>query len=319
MNHQIERIENDGSLVSVVVTTYHRKTEYVREAIESALCQTHQNIEIIVVDDNGEESPYSFEIAKMCESYAGVIYIRNKTNSGAQFSRNIGILSAAGEYVAFLDDDDIWVPEKTEIQLSFFNNPAVGMVYCDGYSFFDDDKDKLGVFREASLFDRPISHELELFNDYIGSTSQAMIRRDCFAAVGLFDCDMPARQDYEFWLRISKRYKIVGTPEKLLYYRKHSGERISTNWSKCHESYKLILSKYRSDYDSNKYAKAKLVLRIASSAYKAGKVLASVGFSLSAFLISPRCVVDVLRRKVTHATFSDFYSAERLKKVLDIR
>lgn len=319
MKHQIEHQGYDGPLVSVVITTYRRKIGYVREAIESALGQTHQNIEVIVVDDNGEESPSSSEIAKMCESYDRVAYIRNKKNSGAQFSRNIGILSAAGEYVAFLDDDDIWAPEKIATQLRLFGDPTVGMVYCDGYSFLDDDKDKLGVFREASLFDRPISHELELFNDYIGSTSQAIIRRDCFAEVGLFDCDMPARQDYEFWLRISRRYKIVGAPEKLLYYRKHSGERISTNWSKCHESYKLILSKYRSDYDRNKYAKAKLVLRIAASAHKAGKALASVGFFLCALLISPRCVIDVVSRKVTHTAFSDYYSGERLDKALNIR
>ena len=319
MKYQTEHQGDDGSLVSVVITTYRRKAECVREAIESVLGQTYQNIEVIVVDDNGEGSSYSSEIATMCELFDRVTYIRNKTNSGAQFSRNTGILSATGEYIAFLDDDDIWAPEKTEIQLSFFGDPTVGMVYCDGYSFFDDDKSNLGVFREASLFDRPISHELELFNDYIGSTSQAIIKRDCFAAVGLFDCDMPARQDYELWLRISKRYKIVGTPEKLLYYRKHSGERISTNWSKCHESYKLILSKYRSDYNRNKYAKAKLVLRIAASAYKAGRVLASVGYSLFAFLISSRCVVDVIRRKVTQTAFSDYYSDERLNKVLDIR
>lgn len=319
MKHQIKQQEKGGSLVSVVITTYRRDIGYVREAIESALGQTYQNIEVIVVDDNGEGYSYSSEIAKMCESFGRVAYIRNKTNSGAQFSRNIGILSASGEFIAFLDDDDIWVPEKTEIQLGLFSDPAVGMVYCDGYSFLDDDKNKLGVFREASLFDRPISHELELFNDYIGSTSQAIIRRDCFAAVGLFDCDMPARQDYELWLRISKRYKIVGTSEKLLYYRKHSGERISTNWLKCYESYKLILSKYRNDYDRNNYAKAKLVLRIAVSAYKAGKLLASVGFFLSAFLTSPRCVVDVACRKITRATFSDYYSDKRLNKILDIQ
>ena len=319
MEHGIKHRKNADSLVSVVITTYHRKADCVREAIESALGQTYRNIEVIVVDDNGEGSPYSSEIAKLCKSFDGVEYIKNKANSGAQFSRNIGILSAVGEYIAFLDDDDIWAPEKTEMQLGLFDDPDVGMVYCDGYSFYDDDRSKLGVFREASLFNRPISHELELFNDYIGSTSQAIIKRDCFAAVGLFDCDMPARQDYELWLRISKRYKIVGTPEKLLYYRKHSGERISTNWSKCHESYKLILSKYRDDYDCVKYAKAKLVLRIAASAYKADRTLASAGFALSAFLISPRCVIDVIRRKVSHSAFSEYYSDDRLNKELNIQ
>lgn len=106
----------------------------------------------------------------------------------------------------------------------------------------------LKLFREVSIFNCPISHEMELFNDYIGSTSQALIKKSCFSKVGIFDSDMQARQDYEMWLRISRYYKIVGVDEPLLYYRIHTGERISKNLNKCFDSYVLLLDKYKNDY-----------------------------------------------------------------------
>lgn len=302
-------------LVSAVITTYQRETPYIREAVESALAQTYPNMEVIVVDDNGCDLVYSPAVEQLCASYEGVICIHNEKNRGAQYSRNIGIMAAAGEYVAFLDDDDVWAPEKTEVQLRLFDDTEVGMVYCDGYSFVDGDRGSLGTFREASLFDRPISNELELFNDYIGSTSQAIVRRTCFAAVGLFDPDMPARQDYEMWLRITKRYKVVGSPQKLLYYRTHPGERISTNWEKCHESYRLVLEKHRGDYDSSRYAEAKLILRLFATAKSMGRLAAAAGYFAKAFATSPRCVVDVITRNLRHQSFSDFYDDARLARL----
>lgn len=304
-------------LVSVIITTCGRDVAYVRESLESALAQTYQRIEVIVVDDNGLDGPLSHSIERLCLAYERVVYIANAKNMGAQYSRNIGVISSTGEFVAFLDDDDLWVPEKLERQLAFFDDPSVGMVYCDGYSFADDDINNTGTFREASLFSRPITQDLELFNDYIGSTSQALIKRECFAAVGLFDSDMPARQDYEMWLRICGRYKVVGSSEKLLYYRIHSGGRISTNWEKCLESYRLILTKYGKEYSKNKYAKAKLMLRAAAFSKKAGHSLVSMEYLIGAFCTNPACVFDVIARRVKGQSFSRFYNEEKLSHIFN--
>lgn len=317
MNDAKEKQSEAGCpLVSVIITTYRREVSYVRESLESALDQTYPNIEVIVVDDNGGDDKHSAAIRRLCDEYEGVACVSNDINMGAQYSRNAGIMASSGKYIAFLDDDDLWAPEKTEVQMALFADPEVGMVYCDGYSFVDGDKENLEVFREASLFDQPISHELELFNDYIGSTSQAIVRRECFSAVGLFDPDMPARQDYEMWLRISRRYKIVGSPQKLLYYRIHLGERISTNWEKCHESYELILEKYGRSYNRNKYAKAKLVLRLFATAKNMGRSSDAMRYFFKAFFASPRCVLDVIRRHLKQESFSKYYSKEKLSSVL---
>lgn len=306
------------SLVSVVITTYKRDVQYVKEALDSVLAQTYPNIEVVVVDDNGCENEFSKTIQMLCTGCDNVHYFRNENNIGAQRSRNVGISMSSGDFIAFLDDDDIWVPEKIEKQMALFVDPGVGMIYCDGWSFNDGDMDDTWEFREASLFDVPISHELELFNDYIGSTSQALIRRECFDRVGLFDPEMPARQDYEMWLRISREYKIVGVPERLIYYRKHPGERISTNWKKCRDSYRLVKVKYAEDYALYNYARAKLILRLFDCSIKLRDYGQALKYFAQAFVASPACVIGVIDRRVRHVPFSNYYTKEKLFKVLHL-
>lgn len=294
-------------LVSVIITTYKRDLKYVKEALDSVLNQTYKNIEVILVDDNGAESRYGDDLKKLCLAKHNIFYFQNEKNSGAQFSRNQGILKSKGEYLAFLDDDDFWEKTKIEKQIEMFTDPSIGMIFCDGYSFEDGNMNNLGCFREVSIFNRPISHEMELFNDYIGSTSQVLIKRECFAKVGLFDCDMPARQDYEMWLRISNYYKIVGVAEPLLYYRIHSGERISKNLQMCFESYILLLEKYKKDYQKNRYAKSKLILRLFTTSVQMKSTSKAIEYLIYAFITSPKCVMDVIRRKFTKKEFNKFY------------
>ena len=296
-----------NQLISVVITTYKRDKRYVKEALDSVVNQTYSPIEILVIDDNGTGSEYEVNLKDLCKQYPNVRYIQNERNSGAQVSRNNGIKASKGEYIAFLDDDDIWDLHKIEKQVELFSDDTVGMVYCDGYSFEDGNMKNLGVFREASIYDRPITHDMEMFNDYVGSTSQALIRKDVFDDVGMFDVDMPARQDYEMWLRISRKYKIVGCPEKLLFYRIHPGERISKNLDKCFRSYELVLKKYSDDYDNNRYAKSKIILRLFSTKVKMKDYVSAMGYLAKAFITSPVCVYHVVLRKLQKRTFEEFY------------
>lgn len=304
----------ENVLVSVVITSFKRERKYIEEAISSVKSQTYPSIEIIVVDDNGENREYSNELQDICAQY-NVLYLKNHKNMGAQYSRNIGILKSNGSYVAFLDDDDVWMPEKIEKQLALFSDPEVGMVFCDGYSFEDGNPDCKWEFREASIFNIPISLRLELFNDYIGSTSQALIKKDCFAKVGLFDVDMPARQDYEMWLRICKYYKVVGCPERLLMYRSHQGERISTNWKKCLNSYKLVLEKHKKEYNGFSYGKSKIILRMFDWSIKGKRYGNAMKYFIYAFFVNPVCVFHVIERRLKGQSFQEFYSQEKLKKI----
>lgn len=307
-----------NELVSVVITTYKRSVKYVKEAIDSVASQTYHPIEIILVDDNGINSEYANELTELCNKYENVRYLPNVKNSGAQVSRNNGIFASKGNFVAFLDDDDIWREDKIEKQMAYFSDKDVGMVYCDGYSFEDGNINNTSVFREASIYSKPISHELELFNDYIGSTSQALIKKECFSKVGLFDTDMPARQDYEMWLRISRHYKIVGSPEKLLFYRVHPGDRISTNLDKCFNSYKLVLDKHKNEYNKNRYAKSKIILRLFDTSVRGKWFGRALFYFTYAFLVNPLCVIDVIRRRILKKEFEDYYSIELIESRLKL-
>lgn len=296
----------EKELVSVVITSYKRDCKYVEEAVNSVQEQTYANLEIIVVDDNGNEDYYSNALQELCKA-KNVRYIKNEKNSGAQYSRNIGILESKGDFVAFLDDDDLWVSDKIEKQMMYFEDPEVGMVFCDGFSFEDGNIDKKWSFREASIYDRPITLNLELFNDFIGSTSQALVKKECFARVGMFDCDMPARQDYEMWLRICKQYKVVGCPEKLLLYRSHSGERISKTWKKCFDSYQLVLEKHRKEYKHNSFARAKIILRLFDWSVKGKQYGKAVKYLTLAFLTNPKCTFGVIDRNIRKIPFDEYY------------
>lgn len=274
------------ALVSVVVTTCRRNIEILNEAMESILNQTYQNIEVILVDDNGIGNDFQKKNESAYATIERVVYIVNKENSGAQFSRNIGILHSHGEYIAFLDDDDIWHPQKIEKQIKAFSE-NVGMVFCQGVTFKGRDFSKGKPYHVVDDFMDYINYSDMLYRDRVGSTSQAIIKRATFAKTGLFDYDMPARQDYEMWLRISKYFRITWVDEALFYHRIHDGAQISKNHEKAISAYKLILLKYREDYNKNTKAKAKLLCRISVTELFDKRIAHAVKYLLLAFFANP--------------------------------
>ena len=286
-------MERNSELVSVIITTYKRELNVLMQAVDSVRDQTYDSIEIIIIDDNGKDSEFSKLNFDMFGNMQGIRYFVNEKNSGAQFSRNRGVLLSKGNYVAFLDDDDVWMPQKIEKQMALFTNSNVGMVFCDAY-LMKDDGDCTEKYQGNPVFDRSISLEMLLFNDYIGSTSQALIKKECFAKCGLFDVDMPARQDYEMWLRISKFYDIYGVNEPLWYYRIHEGERISTNLKKCLIAYKKMLKKHKEEFKKHSYAKAKFLLRICKVNFQMKKYVQAVGYFIWAMLKNIKCVYNTL-------------------------
>ena len=273
-------------LVSVIITTYGRSGDYLCDAIKSVINQTYSNIEIIVVDDNGLNSEYQIANKKICTQFKGIVYIANLINKGAQFSRNVGILNAKGEYIAFLDDDDLWFAEKIEYQINAFSDDQVGMVFSQGYTIVDNDFENLKLYGPSKNKEE-VSFEKLLYEDIIGTTSQAIIRKECLAQVGLFDTKFPARQDYEMWIRISKEYVIKGIYFPLFYHRIHSGEQISKNHRKSIIGYRAILSKYKKDFNKSPEAKSNMYIKIARVYYGMDKIGHALYNFFKAFFSSP--------------------------------
>ncbi|MBD5549632.1 MAG: glycosyltransferase family 2 protein [Lachnospiraceae bacterium] len=232
---------NENGLVSIIIPTYNRALCYIAKAIQSITEQTYKNYEIIVVDDNIYGSNYARKIREYCVKN-NFIYLTTKGREGANTARNIGARYAKGIYLTFLDDDDFWLKNKLEMQLKYFND-NVGMVYSNGYVFTSNSK-HLYTKPECFVTEGNL-YKLFLYN-YIGPTVTAIIKRDCFFDVGMFDEDLPAKQDYDLWIRIVKKYKAVGINQPLFVYTRHDSNQITKKNDLILEGYNKIYKKYES-------------------------------------------------------------------------
>lgn len=254
-------------MISIIITTYKRPVEVVEKAVASVLAQSYKDIEILIVDDNTNNSDESKEIGNAFRSREKICYIKQDGNKGACAARNLGIQKAKGEYIAFLDDDDTWEQDKLEVQLKRFEgtDETVGMVYCLGDVIVcTTNPPTVEEYYTTKLYKDEITFKEQLKYDYIGSTSQALIRKSCLVALGGFDESLPARQDYEMWLRISKNYRILGVKKVLFHYYRHDMVQITKSPKKALTGYRIVYRKYKKYYAEDKEAHIGLLERMMS-------------------------------------------------------
>ena len=216
--------------ISVVIPTCQRDPEIVRRAVSSAIAQTHRDIEVIVVDDSPDSFPGRDAVGEMLGALQDdrVQYVRHEVNRGACAARNTGIARATGEFLAFLDDDDEWLPEKLKIQLTRMHEMGEDYALIGCGSLTVDDTTGTRRARKpwparGMVFDRLI------LENFIGSTSFPLIRRRCMDTVGPFDVLMKSAQDYEMWLRLAARYRVDTVDAPLVFYHVNGDARISVN------------------------------------------------------------------------------------------
>ena len=202
-------------MVTVVIPTYNRKS-LVCEALDSVLSQTYTDFEVIIVDDGSTDNT-----ACMLSEYDDPrLYLIRQENQGQGPARNAGILAAKGNYIAFLDSDDLWIPVKLKAQVAFFDKyEKLEWVYSDAYAFDGETKEKLYIFsQKGRQYEGYIAHQL-FMNDFI-ATSTVMVKRHVFEEIGLFK-HITKAQDWEMWLRIAARHHIRKVPHALTEYRIH--------------------------------------------------------------------------------------------------
>jgi len=202
--------------ISVIIPTYNR-AKYIARAIDSVLCQTFRDKEIIVVDDGSTD-----ETPSILASYKDKIRVLNQINSGVSAARNRGIVKSKGQYLAFLDSDDVWTPDKLEVQAAVLDtNPDVGIVYGK-LAIVDDQGNRKGTKPEEATG----SNFVELLS--IGGdlpTSSVMVRRECFERAGYFDETMDMMEDFEMWVRIARQYDLYEITDRILAtYLEHDGQ-----------------------------------------------------------------------------------------------
>jgi glycosyltransferase involved in cell wall biosynthesis len=204
--------------VSVIIPTYNR-ADMVSDAIESALAQTLTNIEIIVVDDASTDGTEA-----VLSSYADEItYIKHDENRGGSAARNTGIKAASGEYIAFLDSDDIWAPEKLEQQITELERRNGGWIaaYCD----FRQTRENQLVEKIDNLVRRPTGFEgddeiirrIFLRTFAHGGSSTLVVKKSIVDAIGGFDPSFQRHQDLEFLVRLLKKGKLAYVDEILVF------------------------------------------------------------------------------------------------------
>lgn len=230
--------------VSVIITTYKRPLEIVKRSLNSVLNQTYKNIEIIIVDD----SPKEFYERECIEKYVstlnkGIQYIKQPKNMGANFARNTGIKASKGDFIAFLDDDDSWAPQKIELQLNEFKNKDVGMVYCKAQFIEETGKNRSfsSKLKKGYIFD-----DL-LYENFIGGTSFVMFSRVALNYTNGFTETLLANQDWDVYLQVARKFKINYVDEVLVNYYWHDGERITSNPQKKIQGWEYLYHLYRDE------------------------------------------------------------------------
>ena len=213
--------------VSVIIPTYNR-IDYLKLTLNSVVNQTYKNIEIIVVDDG---SP-NIATEDLCKSFESIKYIKIKNSGGPAQPRNVGIENASGEYIAFLDDDDLWVSTKIEQQVKVLEaNESYGLVhsYCD---VIDENNNPKGyaVGRPSDIYVKHGDVKLRMIGNWTLMMPTPLLRRSLIDKVGLFNTEMPAAgEDVEFWTRCSFYTKFYYIDKSLANYRIHTGNVSTSN------------------------------------------------------------------------------------------
>lgn len=221
---------NNQPLVSVITPTYNR-AEYLRHAVSSVLRQTYTNIQYIIVDDNKPGSEARKKTEQVISEFndSRIRYIQNEVNLGGSKARNVGIFKATGEYLAFLDDDDLYLEDKIEVQVSQMVKNNWDVCVMDGATYNFETGEKLterhqqvrtGMTKEELMKAHLIYH--------ITGTNSFMFKTSFIQAFGGFD-DLPSCQEYVLMQKaINANPKFGYIPEIHIKNFQHPGEQLST-------------------------------------------------------------------------------------------
>jgi glycosyltransferase involved in cell wall biosynthesis len=237
-------------LVSVIIPAYNAE-KYLKVSVDSVMMQTYKNIEIIIVDDGSIDAT-----ASVASEYRDRVRYVYQKNSGPSEARNKGVQLSKGELIAFLDADDQWLPEKLERQVACFEKyTGIYYVGCGVYdvdqsgSVFSQRKGLVGWSQDALIRGMKIS------NIFSAACSYGLVKKECFAVLGLFDTKMRGSEDRDMWFRIAKAYKGAFLEEPLIKYRFHNANS-HKNISMMQDHQKTFINKYRKEYSIVEYRKA---------------------------------------------------------------
>lgn len=230
--------------------------QHIRESIQSVIEQTFVDWDLIVVDDGSTDETFA-----VADSFSNSrIRCVRRPNGGQAAARNTGVVNTHGEFVAFLDADDLWLPEKLDRQIEVARRTHADVVYCDGYVFFDNGDNERSDFFAVVPGLKGGSAMMPLLYQYNRiATLSAMVKRNVIESVGLFDESRLFQncEDYELWLRLARAGNtFYGMSDKLMRYRRHEASTTHRN-SKMLRPMIEVVKKHRDAVDE-KTARARI-------------------------------------------------------------
>ena len=221
--------------VSVIIPTYNR-AHLISRAIRSVFEQTYPDFEIIVVDDASKDNT---EVVVKSFNDARIIYLRYETNRGAQTARNTGIHGARGDWIAFLDSDDEWLPQRLEVGFSLAHKTDVSVVHSECYKKSSNDN-------ELKIFGIPHKSG-DIYVDllkYPGPMFQGLlVKRECLERIGYLDEDIISYQEWDTAIRLARYYKFGFVEKPLFIYHCHEDETISKDMKRGADGWAQIVEK----------------------------------------------------------------------------
>ena len=271
-----ERKKNDLPKVCVIIPAYNR-AGFIRETIDSVLNQTYKNIELIVVDDGSTDD--TMEILKEYGDKLIILQHPGGVNKGQSAAINLGMENAAGKYIAILDSDDLFAPEKIEKQVKYLEEHSdIGLVYANGYGV-DVNGKKLYSFYDHSHIENS-DPERVLMDCYFLLPNNSLVQKSAFELAGEFDEKLRSAQDHDMAIRLAEVAKLGYLDEYLFSYRRHkdsiSSKKADLRW----KNGLIILKKASNRYPYSFRAKRK---RFAVLHFRIGQCLLEKKKIINAF------------------------------------
>jgi glycosyltransferase involved in cell wall biosynthesis len=258
--------------VSVVMPTY-RRSQLVGRALQSILDQTFDDFEVIVVDDNSIDHPEQQATQKLITKQFNdprIHYIINKNSQGGSEARNIGIREARGEYVAFLDDDEDWLPEKLSTQVAFLDAAESDVGVIDT-GFFDWKKNGRVRIVHPKMQGWIKDRLLRKTGGRAPKLSTMLCRRKALIEVGAFDPDLKTREDLDLYIRLARHYRFESVKKPLANKRSDAGRRLTGNPDNIVQGFEKLYLKIKGDLEADPQTHAVYLLKYAEALSSSGR------------------------------------------------
>lgn len=203
--------------ISIVIPCFNAE-KTVGATLDSILAQSYQDYEVIAVNDGSSDATGDI-LGEYTDKFTGRLAIVSQVNQGQTVAKNVGTAHASGRFVAFIDSDDMWAPEKLSRQIEFLeHNSHVGLCYTNGY-YIDEQNNRIEEVGVSPDYRGRCFQKLLMGNNMVASS--VMVRTEVLDKVGWFDEELRACENWELWTRIAQSYEIDYIDEPLTYYRQH--------------------------------------------------------------------------------------------------